>query len=141
MMKIGKIIMMVVAVVCLTACGTTKSSSPYTVGSRLEIRMSDLQYLGESNIECEYDTYLGFIRHIVSVNGEAYLPGNDVTVNLPKSLLDFNSKAMNLAAAKLLKDYPEATYFMVVMDTKDTDVAFLGSSTRRTAKVRAYKFK
>lgn len=133
--------MMAVAVVCLTACGTMKNSRPYTVGSRLDIRMTDLQYLGESNIQCEYDTYLGFIRHIVSVNGEAYTPGSDVKMKLPKGLLNFNSKAMNLAASKLLTDYPDATYFIVVMDTKDTDVAFLGSSTRRTAKVRAYKFK
>lgn len=141
MMKIGKIIMMVVAVVCFSACGTTRSTSPYTVGTKLEIQMSDLQFLGESNIECEYDTYLGFIRHIVSINGEEYIPGKDVKLRLPQGMLNFNSKAMNLAAAKVLKDYPQATYFMVVMDTKETDVAFLGSSTRRVAKVRAYKFK
>ena len=125
----------------MAACGTTKSSSPYTVGSKLEIRMSDLQYLGESKISCEYDTYLGFIRHIVSINDEEYVPGNDVKLNLPAGLLNFNSKAMRLAANKVVREHPDATYFIVVMDTKDTDVAFLGSSTRRTATIRAYKFK
>jgi hypothetical protein len=48
---------------------------------------------------------------------------------------------MKLAAAKILQEYPEATYFIKVMDTKDTDVMFLGSTTKRTAKIRAYKFK
>lgn len=141
MTKIGKIIIMAVVALCLTACGTTKSSNPYKVGSKLEIQMSDLQYLGESVISCEYDTYLGFIRHIVSVNGEEYVPGSDAKLNVSGGLLNFNSKAMRLAAHKVLTDFPSATYFIVVMETKDTEVAFLGSSTKRTAKVRAYKFK
>ena len=48
---------------------------------------------------------------------------------------------MKLASAKLLQDYPTSTYFQIVMETKKTDVLFLGSTTVRTAKVRAYKFK
>ena len=140
-MKMFKVLMAAVTVLCLTACGTTKSSSPYTVGSKLEITMNDLQFLGESNISCEYDTYLGVFHHIVSVNGKEYVPGNDVKLNLPGGILNFNSKGMRLAATKVLADYPDATYFQVVMETKDTDVAFLGSTTKRTAKVRAYKFK
>lgn len=141
MMKIGKLMFGAIVAFCLASCGTTKSSSPYTVGSRLEITMNDLQYLGESEISCEYDTYLGVFRHIVKVNGEDYVPGNDVKLTLPGSGLNFTSKAMKLAAVKVLSKYPNATYFQVVMETKNTDVAFLGSSTKRTAKVRAYKFK
>ena len=103
--------------------------------------MNDLQYLGSGEISCEYDTFLGFIKHLVKVNGEDYIPGNDVKLRLPASLLSLNSKGMRIAAAKLLKQYPDAEYFQVVMDTKDTDVSFLGSSTKRTVKVRIYKFK
>ena len=103
--------------------------------------MSDLQYLGESQISCEYNTYLGFIRSISKVNGQDYVPGNDVRLSVKKGLLKFRTKGMNLAAQKLLEDYPEATYFQIVMDTKETDVMFLGSTTLRKAKVRAYKFK
>ena len=141
MMKIGKIFMAIVVALGLAACGTTKSSSPYTVGSRLEIQMSDLQFLGESTISCEYDTYLGFIRHLVSVNGVEYVPGNDIKLNLPGGMLNFGNKGMNMAATKVLAEYPNATYFQVVMETKETEVAFLGSSTKRSAKIRAYKFK
>lgn len=140
-MKIYKVLLIAVVVACFTACGTMKSSSPYSVGTRLELTMNDLQFLGESEISCEYDTYLGFIKHLQKVNGEDYVPGNDVKLNLPASLLSFKNKGMRVAAAKLLQKYPEGEYFQVVMDTKDTDVAFLGSSTKRTVKVRVYKFK
>lgn len=133
----------VIAVVMalLSSCGTHTKSTPYTTASALEIHMSDLQYLGESQISCEYNTYLGFIRSISKINGQDYVPGNDVQLSVEGGLLKFNSKGMNLAAQKLLEDYPEATYFQIVMDTKQTDVMFLGSTTLRKAKVRAYKFK
>ena len=115
--------MVAVVTLALTACGTTKSSSPYNVGTELKLTMNDLEFLGESEISCEYDTYLGFIHQISKINGEDYVPGNDVKLSLPQGL------------------YPEATYFIKVMDTKDTDVMFLGSTTKRIAKIRAYKFK
>ena len=140
-MKIYKVLLIAVATLALTACGTLKSSRPYKIGAtELRITMNDLEFLGESEISCEYDTYLGFIHQINKINGENYQPGNDVKLNLPQGLLNLNGKGMKLAAAKILQDYPEATYFIKVMDTKDTDVLFLSSTTKRTAKIRAYKF-
>ena len=133
--------MVAVVTLALTACGTTKSSSPYNVGTELKLTMNDLEFQGESEISCEYDTYLGFIHQISKINGEDYVPGNDVKLSLPQGLLNLSGKGMKLAAAKILQEYPEATYFIKVMDTKDTDVMFLGSTTKRTAKIRAYKFK
>ena len=129
-----------VVMALLSSCGTHTTSTPYQTSSRLEIHMSDLQYLGESQISCEYNTYLGFIRSISKVNGKDYIPGNDVKLSI-KNGLNLRGKGMRLASQKVLKDYPEATYFQIVMDTKQTDVMFLGSSTVRTVKVRAYKFK
>lgn len=140
-MKIYKLLLIAVVATCFAACGTFKNSSPYTVGTRLELSMNDLQFLGASEISCEYDTYLGIFKHLVKVNGNEYVPGNDVKLRLPASLLSLNSKGMRVAAAKLLQEYPDAEYFQVVMDTKTTDVSFLGSSTKRTVKVRVYKFK
>jgi len=141
-MKILKLLPVVVAVVILSACGTKTSSVPYKTSSNLEIRMSDLQFLGETQISCEYNTYFGFIKSISKVNGEEYVPGNDVKLAIPsRSLINLSGKGMKLASTKLLKEFPDATYFMVVMDTKQTDVLFLGSTTVRTVKVRAYKFK
>ena len=131
-----------VAMTLLTSCGTHTASTPYST-SALEIHMSDLQYLGESQISCEYNTYLGFIKSISKINGQDYVPGNDVTLSIPRGsgLLKFKNKGLNLASQKVLEDYPEATYFQIVMESKQTDVMFLGSTTLRKAKVRAYKFK
>lgn len=140
-MKIYKIIPLLVAVVCLCSCGTSSKSEPFGVSTKLEMQMSDLVFLGESEISCEYDTYLGFIHQLNKVNGELYEPGNKVKLTIPQSGLKFQSKGMKLASAKLMADYPEARYFQIVMETKETDVMFLGSSTKRVAKVRAYKFK
>ena len=140
-MKILKLLPVVVAVVLLSACGTKTSSVPYRTSSNLEIRMSDLQFLGETQISCEYNTYFGLIKSISKVNGEEYVPGNDVKLSINRSILNLKGKGMKLASAKLLQEFPDATYFQVVMDTKQTDVLFLGSTTVRTAKVRAYKFK
>lgn len=126
---------------CLSACGSLSKSDPYSVSTKLEMNMSDLVFLGESEISCEYDTYLGFIHHINKVNGEVYTPGDKTTLDIPQRGLKFSTKGMKLAAGKLLNKYPDARYFQVVLETKNTDVMFLGSTTKRTAKVRAYKFK
>jgi len=141
-MKLLKFLPVLVAVFLLSSCGTKTSSVPYKTTSALEIHMNDLQFLGESQISCEYNTYFGIIKSINKVNGQDYVPGNDVTLSIPgHNMLNFKGKGMKLASAKLLKDYPNATYFQIVLETKKTDVMFLGSTTVRTAKVRAYKFK
>jgi hypothetical protein len=141
-MKYLKLLPLLVAVVLLSACGTSKKSAPYNTPSALEIHMDDLQFLGESQISCEYNTYFGIIKSVSKVNGKDYVPGNDVKLSIPtSSMLRFRNKGMKLASAKLLEDYPDATYFQVVLETKYTDRLFLGSTTVRTAKVRAYKFK
>lgn len=140
-MKLYKIFPILAFVACLCSCGTLSKSDPFSVNTKLEINMHDLVFLGESEISCEYDTYLGFIRSLQKVNGEIYQPGNKVKLNLPNKGLKLSCKGMDLAASKLLTDYPEARYFQVVLETKQTDVLFLGSTTKRVAKVRAYKFK
>ena len=146
MKKIISLILVVVALLSMTSCGSSTHSSTTGLTPRLEMRMTDLQFLGETEISCEYTTYLGLFKRINKVNGEEYVPGNDFTVSKGSGL--FNSltsalkgKGMNLAAAKVLSMYPDATYLQVVIDTKKVDRMFLGSVTTRTARVRAYKFK
>lgn len=140
-MKLLKIIPLFAILLSLTGCGTLTKSEPFSVSTKLEMNMNDLIFLGESEISCEYDTYLGFIRHINKVNGETYQPGDKTKLNIHQRDLHFNSKGMKLASSKLLKDYPQARFFQIVLETKDTDVMFLGSTTKRVAKVRCYKFK
>ena len=146
MKKIISLILVVVAVLSMTSCGSSTHSSTTALTPTLEMRMSDLQFLGEADISCEYTTYLGLFKRINKVNGEDYIPGNDVTVSKGSGLINaltssLKGKGMNLAAAKVLNKYPDATYLQVVIDTKKVDRMFLGSVTTRTARVRAYKFK
>lgn len=140
-MKPYKIIPVIALIMCLCSCGMLSKSEPFTVKTNLEMKMSDLVFLGESEISCEYDTYLGFIRQLSKVNGETYQPGDKSKLTIHQRGLTFNSKGMKLASAKLLEEYPQACYFQIVLDTKTTDVLFLGSTTKRVARVRAYKFK
>lgn len=142
-MKILKVLSLMALVLGFASCGTLQKSSPYSVNStRLELNMSDFEFLGESEISCEYDTYLGFIHRLNTVNGEMYNPGEKVKLNIPSNNMKLlSNKGMQLAASKLLKQYPEARYFQIVLEEKNTDVLFLGSTTTRKAKVRVYKFK
>ncbi len=140
-MKLYKILPLFILVACLTSCGMLTKNKPFSVGTKLEMNMHDLEFLGESEISCEYDTYLGFIRSLQKVNGEVYQPGDKVKLNIPQSGLNLSCKGMQIAAAKLLTQYPDGRYFQIVMETTETDVLFLGSTTKRSAKIRVYKFK
>jgi hypothetical protein len=103
--------------------------------------MDDLNYLGESEISVEYDTYLGFITKIRKVNGEYYNPSNTRKLNIPTQGLSLSGVGMDLAAYKVLEDYPQATYFQVVFERTETERLFLGSVKKTTAKVRAYNLR
>lgn len=141
-MKKVKYLLILVAVACMASCGTVSKTSSFSVASRLEMTMQDLVYLGDCEISCDYDTYLGVIRHITKVNGQTYDPQNKEYMSLPtNSVLKFPVKAMSLAAAKILKQYPNAEYLQVVRESHTSDKLFLGSSNHRSAKVRVYKFK
>lgn len=140
-MKQYKILMLFVLLLGLSSCGTLTKNNSFSAKTELRMNMNDLVFLGESEISCEYDTYLGFIRQLNKVNGEQYVPGSTVKLNIDYQGLSLKGKGMQMAAAKLLKEYPEGRYFQIVMETSETDVMFLGSTTRRCAKVRVYKFK
>lgn len=144
-MKMLKVLSMVALVLGLASCGTTNKSAVYPAAKAdLKLKnMDKFELLGESEISCEYDTYLGFIRQLNTVNGKAYIPGSDkVNVKIPSNKPGlFRKKGMELAAAELLKTYPQARLFQVVSEEKNTDVMFLGSTTVHKAKVQIYKYK
>lgn len=143
-MKILKILSMVALVLGFTSCGVTTKSSLYPVDKAdLKLKnMDKFELLGESEISSEYDTYLGCIRRLNTVNGELYIPGEKVKVKIPSNKPSlFRKKGMEIAAAKLLEKYPEARLFQVVSEEKNTDVLFLGSTTMLKAKIQVYKYK
>lgn len=138
-MKWNRILGGLLCALCMVSCGTVQTNKPFTVGDiRLEMNMDDLNYLGESEISVEYDTYLGFITKIQKVNGEVYNPLYTRKLNIPTQGLALSSEGMDLAAYKVLEDYPQAVYFQVVFERTETQKLFLGSVKKTTAKVRAY---
>lgn len=102
--------------------------------------MNDLEYLGDAEISIEYNTYLGIFSSIEKINGEVYNPTEKHMLKLPGDNFLHSSK-LSLAAYKLVELYPEAVYFQVVFETKDTQKLFLGSTKREYAKIRAYNIK
>ena len=111
-MKLNRILGGLFCILCLVSCGTVQTNKPFAVGDvLLEMNMDDLNFLGESEISVEYDTYLGFITKIRKVNGELYDPLNTRKLTIPTQGLALSSEGMDLAAYKVLEDYPQATFF------------------------------
>lgn len=140
-MKIRSLLFAILAMFCITSCGTLTQSQPFTVSKKLYLTMQDFKFLGETEITCDYDTYFFLFDHINMVNDKVYTPGDVVEMNLPISGLNLPSRAVNMAAADLLEKYPEACYFQVVMQKEVKERLFLGSTSHVTARVRAYTFK
>ena len=141
-MKWYKVLGGLLCVLCMASCGTVKRSTPFQFGdTHLEMTMDDLNYLGESEISVEYDTYLGFITKIQKVNGEPYDPFYTRRLSIPTQSFSLTEGGLDLAAYKVLEDYPQATFFQVVFKSTEKERLFLGSVKKTTAKVRAYSLK
>ena len=111
--------------------------------TRLNLTMDDLEFLGESEISVEYRTYFGLISVIDQINGIPYDGKEIKTVRIGDKRdisLRLYSK-LNRAQYKLLDEFPDAEYFVVVNQTKSTERMFLGSYVNVKAKVRAYSLK
>lgn len=143
-MKWTRLFGALLCVLCMASCGTVERSNPFSVLNtrlRLDMTMDDLNYLGTSEISVEYDTYLGFITKIQKVNGEPYDPFHTRRLSIPTQSMSLKGKGLDLAASKLLEDYPDATYFQVIFKRTEKERLFLGSVKKTTAKVRAYSLK
>lgn len=140
-MKLLKYIAICAIALIATSCGSVSKNVSYSYDTvRLEMSMSDLEYLGETEISVEYTSYLGIFTSIEKVNGEVYDPTHKRLLKLPSDG-KIKSGKLQLAAYKLVELYPDAVYFQVVFETKDKDKLFLGSTNKERAKVRAYNIK
>lgn len=127
----------------LTSCSITRYKSYAPNTTQLSLQMADLKYLGETTINVEYRTYLGLIRIIDTINGVPY--NGDEIQNFP--IINNSTTGNDLqpclrkASYKLLKDFPEADYFIVTNQVENKIQLFLGSHKTATAKVKAYSLK
>lgn len=142
-MKLLKFITICAIALIVTSCGSISKTQSYSFDSvRLEMSMNDLTYLGESEISVEYSSYLwGLFSSIQKVNGENYNPVHEKKLYIPNGTSLFRDDKLDIAAYKLIEQYPEAVYFQVVLETSDNEKLFLGNVCKKTAKVKAYKLK
>ena len=135
-----KYLLPVVFLISLTACSVTKHR-PYSLNeTRLNVCMDDLEYIGETEISADYRQYVGFIFALDSLNGEVYDRAHKHTVelsNLPNGLYNY----LDRASYKLLEEFPDADYFIVVSQNKSIERLYLGSMVSVSARIKAYKFK
>lgn len=131
----------------LCSCGTVTHINKKTTFApdrvELRINVSDLQYLGESEITLSYYKYLGCIVVIDSINGEAYDPNNVKYTSIQgvNSTLHFD-KRVSKALYKVVEEYPNATYYQVVYNKKVIDRQFLGGAeVKQTILIKAYALK
>lgn len=131
--------MVLAAAAIATSCSVVMRSTYSPDRTQLNISMADLVLVGETEISVEYDTYLGIFTSIGKVNGEPY----DHTVQNYTSLHSNTilARKLNIAAHKVLEDFPQANYFVVTNQTVTKEVLFLGSERTVKATVKAYKIK
>ena len=142
-MKFIKYIICSMALVLgLASCSVTRYKAYAPNITQLSIQMDDLVYLGETTISVEYRTYFGITCIIDKINEVAY-DGVEIK-KLPIVNSGMNDKLLpklNKASFKLIEEYPNADYFVVVNQAEEREHLFMGSSTKAKAKVKAYSFK
>ncbi len=142
-MKIYRYILIAFFLVFLTSCSVTRNRMYGPDATRLNLTMDDLEYLGETEISVDYRTYIGFISVIDQINGVPYDREEIKTVKIG----DKQDVSLRLygklrrANFKLLEEFPDGEYFVVVNQTKSVTRWFLGSAVTVRAKVKAYSLK
>lgn len=138
-MKLLKPIICVAMAMVLASCSVVNKQSYSPDRTQLNLQMSDLEYLGETEISVVYDTYLGIFTRIDEINGVKYDGKVHEYANLHTNRP--LSRKLVRATPKVLEEYPEASYFIVTKQTVEKELLFLGSEKKVTATVKAYKIK
>ena len=117
----------------------TVSLTPDNV--RLNINLSDFEYLGKTEISARSREYLGFIHRIDSINNRPYNYRDIRLVQLTGPRDIRLSSDMQKAAYKVLDDFPDATYYVVSNNYIKVHRLFLGKWWMQTMEIHAYKYK
>lgn len=142
-MKPYRYLLACAAAACCLACSVTRTRTFTPSATQLNIAMSDLEYLGQTEISVEYRTYLGFISVIDRINGEPYTGVEKQVTNINGgylAALQLTSR-LDRASYKVLSEYPDANYFVLVKQTKHKTRLFLGGEITEKATIKAYAFR
>jgi hypothetical protein len=141
------VLLFVVAAVTLSSCSnyytlTERRSTSLTPDNvRLNVNLSDFEYMGKTEISVKSRRYLGFINRIDSVNNRPFNYRDVRVVELTGPRDIRLTEDMQKAAYKVLDEFPDATYYIVSSNYVKIHRLFLGKYEMRTMEVQAYKYK
>jgi hypothetical protein len=142
------ILKLIVLTIVLSSCAVTNSHNfGDTLRSRsyVELKLDDIQYLGETEISYEYSRYLFIGTRLISINGEFPDNSENHYVEIPTSVLgnirSIFEPNMKRALYKAYLEYPNADYIEITTTNIETHRMFLGRKIRKSATVKAYKYK
>ena len=139
---------LVVLSLVLSSCAVTNSHNfgdSLRSRSYVELNLDDIQYLGETEISYEYSRYLFVGTRVISINGE--LPNNsekhyvELPTNALSNIWSIFEPNMKRALYKAYLEYPNADYIEITTTNVKTHKMFLGRKIRKSANVKAYKYK
>jgi hypothetical protein len=136
-----------IAGLSLSACSnyytlTERRSTSLTPDNvRLNINLSDFEYMGKTEISVRSRQYLGVINMIDSVNNRPYNYRDVRIVELTGPRDIRLTSDMQKAAYKVLDEFPDATYYIVSSNYVKIHRLFLGKWSMHTMEVQAYKYK
>ena len=131
-MKKIQFLIITTLVLLLQSCGTATFNRTFSPQiTQLHLLMSDLEYVGETEIEVTYSSYLGFIKNIHTVNGIEYDGTQKQIARLDPNWNGSMGK-LDHATYKVLQQFPEARYFQVMRRTKVKERLF--DETKKAAK-------
>jgi hypothetical protein len=129
----------------LSSCAVTNShqlSDLMQKRAYVELDISDIIYLGETEVSYEYSKYLFVATRVISINEESPNNSEKHYVNLQtsgfSSLFEPNMKR---ALYKAYLEFPSADYLEVTVKNTETHKMFLGRKIKKSATVKAYKYK
>ena len=142
------ILKLIVLTIVLSSCAVTNSHNfgdSLRSRSYVELKLDDIQYLGETEISYEYSRYLFVGTRVISINGE--LPNNsekhyvELPTNALSNIWSIFEPNMKRALYKAYLEYPNADYIEITTTNVETHKMFLGRKIRKSATVKAYKYK
>ncbi|MBI9067438.1 MAG: hypothetical protein JEZ09_09110 [Salinivirgaceae bacterium] len=148
MKKTINIILFIIPIVLLfSSCAVTKTQKGMRTTTfmpdRVEMRITleDFEMVGESTVTVTYNKYLGVIKVLRSINGKEVAKRNVNTIQTyGRSWMPIGAY-LERALYDAQLELKDAEIFIPVNIMTETENMFLGSKTKKTMKVRAYKMK
>lgn len=135
---------LIVLTLCLTSCISEHRINrtyfrPDDV--RLEMSMSDFEYLGKTTIDVEYKTYFGIFRKILSINGIPYNHRYHSETRVKTDPKIRVGSVMRRGMYKVIEDYPDADYVIPTQQQQNYEHMFMGRVVHKKLTVKVYKLR